>query len=60
MKKILKTVWDDDIGNDLMDWLVLATGIIMLGFAFIAIIDNNNETLATDYKNIPKFTQAGA
>jgi len=38
MEKFVKIFWTEDDGNTTIDWLVLATGLILLGAAIVATI----------------------
>ncbi len=58
MDKVLDKIWDGDTGSDLVDWLVLTAGLVMLGIALIAVIDTSAATLANDRMNVPVITQA--
>ncbi len=58
MDKVLDKIWDGDTGSDLVDWLVLTAGLVMLGIALIAVIDTSAATLANDQMNVPVITQA--
>jgi hypothetical protein len=58
MDKVLDKIWDGDTGSDLVDWLVLTAGLVMLGIALIAVIDTSAATLANDQMNVPAITQA--
>ena len=46
MAKIIETFWDDDLGNGIVDWLVLGLGVVMLGTAIFAAVTPGDRDVA--------------
>ena len=57
MVKIIDHIWSDDKGSDLVDWVVLTAGLLMLAVAVIAVIDTSTGKFAAD--SLPLYTATG-
>ena len=57
MVKIIDHIWSEDKGSDLVDWVVLTAGLVMLAVAVIAVIDTSTGTFAAD--SLPLYTATG-
>ena len=57
MVKIIDHIWSEDKGSDLVDWVVLTAGLIMLAVAVVAVIDTSTGKFAAD--SIPLYTATG-
>lgn len=57
MVKIIDHIWYEDKGSDLVDWVVLTAGLLMLAVAVIAVIDTSTGKFAAD--SLPLYTATG-
>lgn len=57
MVKIIDHIWSEDKGSDLVDWVVLTAGLLMLAVAVIAVIDTSTGKFAAD--SLPLYTTTG-
>ena len=57
MLKIIDHIWSEDKGSDLVDWVVLTAGLIMLAVAVVAVIDTSTGKFAAD--SLPLYTATG-
>lgn len=57
MVKIIDHIWSEDKGSDLVDWVVLTAGLVMLAVAVIAVIDTSTGKFAAD--SLPLYTATG-
>ena len=57
MVKIIDHIWSEEKGSDLVDWVVLTAGLLMLAVAVIAVIDTSTGKFAAD--SLPLYTAAG-
>ncbi|MCL7409698.1 MULTISPECIES: hypothetical protein [Marivivens] len=57
MVKIIDHIWSEDKGSDLVDWVVLTAGLIMLAVAVVAVIDTSTGKFAAD--SLPLYTATG-
>ena len=57
MVKIIDHIWSEDKGSDLVDWVVLTVGLLMLAVAVIAVIDTSTGKFAAD--SLPLYTATG-
>ncbi|MEY2961373.1 MAG: hypothetical protein RLZ60_1203 [Pseudomonadota bacterium] len=57
MVKIIDHIWSEDKGSDLVDWIVLTAGLIMLAVAVVAVIDTSTGKFAAD--SLPLYTATG-
>jgi hypothetical protein len=57
MVKIIDHIWSEDKGSDLVDWVVLTAGLLMLAVAVIAVIDTSTGKFAAD--SLPLYTATG-
>lgn len=57
MVKIIDHIWSEDKGSDLVDWVVLTAGLIMLAVAVVAVIDTSTGKFASD--SLPLYTATG-
>ncbi|MCL7406553.1 hypothetical protein [Marivivens sp.] len=57
MVKIIDHIWSEDKGSDLVDWVVLTAGLIMLAVAVVAVIDTSTGKFAAD--SLPLYAATG-
>jgi hypothetical protein len=57
MVKIIDHIWSEDKGSDVVDWVVLTAGLVMLAVAVIAVIDTSTGKFAAD--SLPLYTATG-
>lgn len=57
MVKIIDHIWSEDKGSDLVDWVVLTAGLVMLAVAVVAVIDTSTGKFAAD--SLPLYTATG-
>ena len=57
MVKIIDHIWSEDKGSDLVDWVVLTAGLIMLAVAVVAVIDTSTGKFAAD--SLTLYTATG-
>lgn len=53
MAKIIERFWDDENGNAVIDWIVLASGVLMLSTAiFATLAPGETQDLAGDVEPV--------
>ncbi|EAR51479.1 hypothetical protein OG2516_17201 [Oceanicola granulosus HTCC2516] len=58
MAKLIERFWDDENGDPLVDWIVLAAGVVMLATAILGATLPASRTFADNDAAI--MTEAGA
>ncbi|QQA43243.1 hypothetical protein [Pelagovum pacificum] len=48
MARIVERLWTDENGNSVVDWMVLAAGVLMLGTAVFATVTGGSRQVAQE------------
>lgn len=52
MERFVKKFWTEEDGNTTIDWMVLTSGLVLLGAAVMATVGTETQALVTDTSGV--------